>query len=163
MREFSPFSVEGSVARVSGHEVEVRGLRLRLGDHLDIAGDSGRRIGEVVAVGTDGATALVLGETDGLGRGDRVTRLTSPPGAVAGRELLGRVIDAMGQPLDGHGGVTGRRVELDAPVPHALERRRIDASVATGIRLVDTSARWAAVSASGSSAGRVSASRRCWG
>ena len=138
MPDLMPFSVEGSVARVSGHEVEVRGLKLRLGDHLEIEGDSASRIGEVVAIAPEGATALVLGETDGLGRGDTVTRLATPPGAVAGRELLGRVIDAMGQPLDGGRQIVGRPVELDAPVPHAMERRRIDSTVATGIRLVDT-------------------------
>ncbi len=138
MRDIATFHIEGSVARVSGHEVEVRGLRLRLGDHLEIQGSEGVRVGEVVAISPEGATALILGETDGLGRGDRVRRLNNSPGVPVGRTLLGRVIDAMGHPLDRSGPITAPSVGIDGPIPPALERRRIDQPIATGIRLVDT-------------------------
>ncbi len=133
-----PLLVQGSLARVVGHELEVRGLRLRLGDALEVTGVDGSRLAEVVAVEPEGATALVYGDTTGLGRGDRVTRLDSVPGAVVGPALVGRVVDALGQPMDGKGPILGEAVRLDSNTPAAMERRRIDTPITTGVRLIDT-------------------------
>ncbi len=133
-----PLLVQGSLARVVGHELEVRGLRLRLGDALEVTGVDGTRLAEVVAVEPEGATALVYGDTTGLGRGDRVTRLDSAPGAVVGPALVGRVVDALGQPMDGKGPVFGEAVRLESNTPAAMERRRIDTPITTGVRLIDT-------------------------
>jgi flagellum-specific ATP synthase len=130
--------VEGSLARVVGSELSVRGLRLRLGDPLEVRGSGAHRLAEVVAVEPDGATALVYGDTAGLGRGDRVRRLAHAPGAMVGRDLLGRVVDALGNPLDGGPPITGEAVRLDAPTPSAMERQRIVSPIATGVRLIDT-------------------------
>ena len=131
-------SISGSVARVSGHEIDVRGLKLRLGDSVSITSATRDQIGEVVAVNPDGCTALVFGTTDGIGRGDTVQRLDAPPGALVGQGLLGRVIDGLGQPMDGGAPLTGQTVKLDMPAPDAMKRRRIDAPISTGIRLIDT-------------------------
>lgn len=72
LRRVRPFTVEGSLARVTGHELELRGLRLSVGDTITVTTADGDRPGEVVALGSDGARALVLGESAGLARGDRV-------------------------------------------------------------------------------------------
>lgn len=133
-----PFLVEGSLARVVGHELSVRGLRLRLGDPLMVAGTDGERLAEVVAIHPDGATALVYGDTAGLGRGDRVRRLDHTPGALVGAALLGRVIDALGRPMDGGPPIVGQAVRLDIEPPQAMARRRIDSPIETGVRLIDT-------------------------
>ncbi|MDH4116618.1 MAG: FliI/YscN family ATPase [Acidimicrobiia bacterium] len=130
--------VEGSLARVAGHELEVRGLRLRLGDALEVIGVDGPRLAEVVSVEPEGATALLYGDTAGLGRGDRVRRLDHTPGAVVGPALVGRVVDALGQPLDGGPPILGEAVRLEGTTPPAMERRRIDAPITTGVRLIDT-------------------------
>jgi flagellum-specific ATP synthase len=130
--------IEGSVARVVGHELVVRGLRLKLGDALAVRAHDGVRTAEVVAVDTTGATALVYGETTGLGRGDRVVRLSSIPGGVVGPALLGRVIDALGRPIDGGPDITGAQVRLEGLAPPALERQRIDQPMGTGVRVIDT-------------------------
>ena len=137
-RTLAPVLVEGSVARVVGHELEVRGLRLRLGDAIEIRGVDGPRLAEVVAVEAVGATALVYGDTSGLGRGDRVRRLDSVPGAVVGPALIGRVVDALGVPMDGGAPITGQAVRLEANTPPAMERRRIDTPITTGVRIIDT-------------------------
>jgi flagellum-specific ATP synthase len=131
-------AVQGSLAGVVGHELEVRGLRLRLGDTLAVDAGSGRRIAEVVAVGERSATALVYGDTVGLGRGDRVVRLPHPPGVLVGEGLLGRVIDALGNPLDGGPPPAGEPTRLDEPAPDPLSRMRIDRPIGTGVRVIDT-------------------------
>src|SRR5881396_2813799 len=64
--------VSGSVAGVVGHEVEVRGLRMRVGEAIAIDTAAGRRLGQVVSVRQGSVRALVMGDATGLGAGDRV-------------------------------------------------------------------------------------------
>ena len=129
----------GSVARVVGHEVEIRGLRLRVGDMVTINSETmGDLPAEVIGVGTDGMKALVLGETQGLGRGDRVTAGGEVYPLIVGPELVGRVIDALGRPLDGGPPLTGERVTVHGEAPTPLVRKRIAEPLPVGVRLIDT-------------------------
>ncbi|MGH2734352.1 MAG: hypothetical protein ACRDKZ_02130, partial [Actinomycetota bacterium] len=134
-----PFTASGSVARVVGHELEIRGLRARVGDVVTIDADSGPRIGEIVSVAEEGARALILGETAGLGRGDRVTLSTEGFTVQVSPELVGRVIDGTGQPMDGRPLPAGLRVRVDDEdaVPAPLARKRIEAPLPVGVRLID--------------------------
>lgn len=128
--------VHGTVAGVTGHEVELRGLRLAVGDVVGIATRRETVAAEVVSIGPDGASALVLGDTDGIGRGDRVVTGAAPRLHV-GPELLGRVVDALGRPVDGLGPVAGEVVDVHQPAPAPLERQRIDRPLPVGVRVVD--------------------------
>lgn len=132
------FRATGAVARVTGHEVELRGLRLAVGDAITVHAAGGDRAAEVVALSAEGVRALVLGETAGLARGDRVSARAGGQDAPAGDALLGRVIDALGRPLDGQGPVTGRRVALQQQAPPPLSRQRIARPLPTGVRVIDT-------------------------
>lgn len=128
----------GSVNRVVGTEVELRGLRLAVGDAVDLEVRGGTRVAEVVAV-DDGATrALVLGDTTGISRGDRVRPRSGPLTSPIGDALLGRVVDALGNPLDGGPPIAAPRMGLDAAAPSALTRQRIAEPLDTGVRLIDT-------------------------
>ncbi|MFP4235097.1 MAG: hypothetical protein ACLFUG_09215, partial [Nitriliruptoraceae bacterium] len=62
----------GTVSRVVGTEVELKGLRLAVGDAVHLVARGGARVAEVVAVDGAAARALVLGDTAGIARGDRV-------------------------------------------------------------------------------------------
>jgi flagellum-specific ATP synthase len=128
----------GSVGRVVGTEVELRGLRLAVGDAVDLELRGGARVGEVVAVDDHAARALVLGETTGIARGDRVRPRTGPLTSPVGPALLGRVVDALGHPIDGGPPIDAPHVGVDAPAPRALERQRIERALDTGVRLIDT-------------------------
>lgn len=130
--------MEGRVARVVGHEIELRGLRLRVGEQIDIYVGAEVRPGAVVGIDARGATALVLGPTEGIGKGDRVVARPDGHGVVVSPELLGRVIDATGAPLDGRGPVGGLRVPLANPVPQPLARRRITEPLPMGVRVLDS-------------------------
>lgn len=132
------FLVGGSVVRVAGHEVEVRGLRLRVGDAITIGIGEQARVGEIVALGQGSARAVVFGETDGIGSSDPVFARAEPMRVVASRALLGRVIDALGRPMDGLGPVTGERISLDGEIPSPLLRRRIVEPLPVGVRVLDT-------------------------
>jgi flagellum-specific ATP synthase len=132
------FSVGGAVAGVMGHEVEIRGLRLRLGDVLSLHAEGGERLAEVVAVGPDSASALVYGETNGIGRGDRVTRRSEGFGAVVSESFVGRVVDAFGNPMDGGPPLAGEPVQVHVDVPDPMERQRITQPLPVGVRVVDS-------------------------
>ncbi len=128
----------GSVTRVVGTEVELRGLRLAVGDAVDVHARGGARVAEVVAVDTDGCRALVIGEVTGIARGDRVVPRTGPLTSPVGDGLLGRVVDGLGRPIDDRGPIVAPRRGVDGSAPSALDRRRIADPLATGVRLVDT-------------------------
>ncbi len=133
-----PFHVSGAVTGVLGHEITLRGLRLAVGDGVTIHTRAGGLPAEVVAVGERGAAALVYAGTAGIARGDRVTLRSGGLAARIGPGLLGRVVDALGRPVDGGPPVAGTRVTVDAAAPAAMSRRRIDTPLPVGVRLIDT-------------------------
>ncbi len=133
-----PFDATGQVGRVAGHEIGLRGLRVRTGDLVSIASGAGELTAEVVAVDDQGARALVFGETGGIGRGDRVRFGPHGHRVVVGGHLLGRVLDAAGRPLDDGPVPTGATVSLANPPPSPLRRRRITEPLPMGVRVLDS-------------------------
>jgi flagellum-specific ATP synthase len=115
-------TVSGGVRRVVGTEVECAGLRLAVGDAVDVLARDGARPAEVIAVQDGAASALVLGTTTGIARGDRVRPRTGPLTSPVGPALLGRVVDALGRPLDGRGPIAAPSVAIDAPPQPAFAR-----------------------------------------
>ncbi|HXF73239.1 MAG TPA: FliI/YscN family ATPase [Actinomycetota bacterium] len=132
------FRVYGRVSRIVGHELEIRGLRTRVGDAIAIHSDRGGRLGEIVAVGAEGARALVLGDTTGLGRGDRVSILAEGPLIAVSPGLAGRVLDGTGRPMDGRPLPEDTElVPLHVGVPDPMARQRITEPLPVGVRLID--------------------------
>ena len=130
----------GSVARVVGNEVEIRGLAVRVGDVVGLSCPSGERLGEIVALSAEGARALLLGDIAGIGRGDRVRLRPQGLSVVVSDELLGRVLDGTGAPLDGRPAPSGTPLRVEATVPPAMERRRINEALPVGVRMIDSTA-----------------------
>ena len=128
----------GIVSRVVGTEVELRGLRLAVGDAVDLEVQGGRRVAEVVAVDDHASRALVLGDTAGIARGDRVRPRSGALTAPIGDALLGRIVDALGRPLDGGPPIAAPQMGMEADVPNALQRQRVVEPLDTGVRLIDT-------------------------
>ncbi|MDJ0924468.1 MAG: FliI/YscN family ATPase [Acidimicrobiia bacterium] len=134
----SPWRVTGQVARVTTHELEVRGLRLKIGDALRIRGAQGLRQAEVIALTPEGARVLPYGEVSGIGKGDTVTSDSAGLTMRVSEQLVGRVIDGLGRPLDGGPELGGEAIDVSAPAPSPLERVRINDPLPTGVRLLDT-------------------------
>ena len=128
----------GSISRVVGTEIEVRGLRLAVGDAVDVETRGGHRVAEVIAVDTDATRALILGDITSIARGDRVRPRSGPLTSPVGDALLGRVVDALGRPLDGGPPIEAPRTGVEAPAPPALARQRVTRPLDTGVRLIDT-------------------------
>ncbi len=108
----------------SGRLVGVRGLALeadlpgaRVGEVVEVSRDDGPALrAEVVGFDASRAVLLPLGAARGLGADDRVRRTGEALTVACGEGLRGRVLDGLGEPMDGAGPVVGPTVrrEVDA-------------------------------------------------
>lgn len=133
-----PVAMSGRVRAVRGLTMLVDDLPAAVGRMVRIGGGASEVIGEVV--GFDGRTAIVMpmDQADGVRPGDRVVTCPGAAAVNAGTGLLGRVIDALGRPLD-HA-PQGDDVAPAALMPRplgALDRARIESPMATGVRALD--------------------------
>lgn len=136
----SPWPLQGVVERVTGLVVESRGPKGSLGDacRLERGQDGGFVEAELIGFRRGSTLLMPLGDLTGVMPGDRVRLSPRPPDVPTGELLLGRVIDALGQPLDGLGPLASDgRAPLHRSAPPALERPRIDRILATGVRSID--------------------------
>jgi flagellum-specific ATP synthase len=129
----------GVVSRVVGLNLEVDGLEAAIGDEVTVTTPGGSLTTEVVALRDGGLVCLPYGEMRGVRTGARAEAVERPATIHVGPELLGRVLDGMGQPLDG-GPSLGHlpAVTLDGEPPHPLLRGRVDQQLALGVRAMDT-------------------------
>ena len=129
----------GAISRVIGLRFDVEGLDLPIGATVHLAEPGIVLSGEVVAVGEGAVTCMPFGEVKGLRVGARVEGTERPATITVGPQLLGRVIDALGRPLDDGPPLNGlTRVDLDGEPPHPLRRARIEHKMSLGIRAWDT-------------------------
>jgi flagellum-specific ATP synthase len=138
LRTATPWRVTGKVARVTTHELEVRGLRLKIGDALAIHSNDATRQAEVIALTPEGARVLPYGEVSGIGKGDIVAREAVGLSMFMSDELIGRVVDGLGRPIDGGPAIGGEPTDIGAAAPSPLDRVRINEPLPTGVRVLDT-------------------------
>ncbi len=87
---------------------------------------------------SDNVGVVLFGDDRGIGEGDIVKRTSAIVDVPVGRGLLGRVVDALGEPIDGKGplvDVTRARVEVKAP--GIVPRRSVHEPVQTGLKAID--------------------------
>ncbi len=130
---------EGVVLDVVGLIVEVGGLRAAVGDALAVDDSFGARL-EIEVIGFRAGRLLTtpLGTLSGIRPGARVVRLERGATVPVSFQLLGRVVDSFGRPLDGGPPVVSEHAcPVNAMPPPAFARRPIDRSFATGVRAFD--------------------------
>jgi len=129
----------GQVNQVVGQLVESNGPFCSVGELCEVVNSEGRVFpGEIV--GFRGATVLSmpLARPSGIRYGDRVVTWGMRPSLRVGDDLLGRVIDGMGIPMDSLGPYRGREPQvLDVAAPLPLERSTIREAIGCGIRAID--------------------------
>lgn len=132
-------TVYGRVAAVRGLLIEVAGPvgLMSLGGRLDIEIAPGRPIPcEVIGFAGDKALAMPFGTVDGIRRGCQAFVRRAQPGVRPTTQWLGRVIDALGRPIDG-GSPLPEGEDLypfRADPPSAHSRRRVGAPLDLGVR-----------------------------
>jgi flagellum-specific ATP synthase len=124
-----------------GLTVEAQGLELEIGDICHIfpsLSEQGRITAEVVGFREDRLVLVPLGELRGVRAGSRVVPRHSSFSVPVGPELLGRVIDALGRPIDGKGPIEcSAFAPSDGAPPNPLDRTPITEHMATGVRAID--------------------------
>jgi F-type H+-transporting ATPase subunit alpha len=81
---------------------------------------------------------ILLGEYWHLHAGDEVQRTGRVMDVAVGDGVLGRVIDPLGQPLDGNGPVTSStRLPVERPAPHIMDRAPVTVPLQTGLKVID--------------------------
>lgn len=133
--------VNGSVKQVIGLVIESSGPNCTMGDVCVIKSKDGQDVclSEVVGFRDNRVLSMILGDVARVGPGSEIVASDRALSASVGEELLGRVIDGLGHPLDGKGPIVTREMRsyYNAP-PNPLERRRITQPIVTGIRSIDT-------------------------
>ncbi|EMY34100.1 FliI/YscN family ATPase [Arthrobacter crystallopoietes BAB-32] len=129
----------GTVSAVVGLGLEVSGLKGSVGDLLSVGDGHSRVIAEVVAAEGPRLRCMPLGRASGLGTGSPVRSDGASILVPTGAGLFGRVMDGLGQPIDGKGPLDADGfVSLDRESPNSMERARISEPLVTGVRVMDT-------------------------
>ena len=126
----------GRVAEIADGIAIVVGLKYALSDEL-LGFESGVS-GVVLDLEPNRLGVVLLGSTDLVRVGETVTRTQTVVSTKVGQGLLGRVVDALGAPLDGKGQITAEGLRpVEAEAPEILDRKAVSRSLATGIKAID--------------------------
>jgi len=95
--------------------------------------------GIVLNLEEDNVGAVLLGPSEGIREGDTVRRLKRIASIMVGQGLLGRVINTIGEPLDGKGPIQGELYEmpLERKAPGVIYRQPVKEPLQTGIKAID--------------------------
>jgi flagellum-specific ATP synthase len=134
-----PFRVVGQVQAVTGMTIEASDLTLPLGSLCQIQSLGGQAsVAEVIGFRQDKTLLMPLSGTAGVARGDRVENVSAAPRVWCSEDLLGRVLNGFGQPVDGKPGprpTESRRIDRRSVRP--LDRVVIRQPISTGVRAID--------------------------
>ncbi len=128
---------EGTIISLYDGVARIQGLRqAMLGEMIAFPGGV---YGLALNLERDSVGVVILGEYDHLSEGDKVTctgRILEVP---IGRELLGRVVNALGQPIDGKGDIkTSETSPIEKIAPGIIERQSVDQPLQTGLKSIDS-------------------------
>ncbi len=143
VEQVEPLRIYGRVAAVRGLLVEIAGpvAAMQVGGRLDVQIDGGNEIAcEVIGFSGDRALAMPFGSLQGVRRGCEARVSAAAPGVRPSPSWLGRVVDALGRPLDGKGPLEQGPVlyPFRADPPPAHSRKRVGAPLDLGIRTINT-------------------------
>lgn len=138
IKDIAPVISEGKVKKVIGLTVEVEGIKTFVGELCTIYNQYNQPIScEVVGFRDNEIILMPLGELVGIGPGCRVVSNGIPFSVRCSDKLLGKVIDGIGNPIDGSDILSGERYSLFNQPPDPMKRRRIKDIMPTGIRAID--------------------------
>jgi flagellum-specific ATP synthase len=131
----------GRVAQVIGLIIEAEGPLAAVGEvcRIESAHREGATFAEIVGFRDRHVLLMPLGEIHGIQPGSEVIALGRPLQAPVGERLKGRVIDGLGNPIDGRGSLEAEaHISVNVQPPHPLRRQRITQPFQTGVKALDT-------------------------
>jgi F-type H+-transporting ATPase subunit alpha len=121
-------TVGDGIARVYGLDGAMAGELLEFPHNV---------MGMVLNLEEDNVGVVLFGEDSELREGDLVKRTGRIADAPVGKALLGRVVDSLGQPLDGKGPIAGERRRIELKAPGIVQRDPVNEPLQTGIKAID--------------------------
>ena len=135
----NPVSVSGRVVQVVGLTVETMGLNCQIGEICEIqTGESDKLLAEVIGFRNKHMLLMPLGTMEGIQPDSTVRSVSHAFKAPVGKSLVGRVLNGLGEPIDGKGPL--ENIEWNSTnqtPPHPLQRTAIDEPLVTGVRVID--------------------------
>ena len=134
------YTFKGTVSKLLGLTVEVKLPGLKIGDLCYIENYAGElKPAEVAAFKGEIAQLSLLLDGGGIGQGSLVTTTRRPITIPVGDFLLGRLIDPLGNPIDGKplDTTNAQWKEIEGPPPGPFERPIITEQFSTGVRAID--------------------------
>ena len=127
----------GTVIAFTDGIVRIHGLGdARYGEMLEFPGNT---FGMALNLEQDSVGAVVLGDYKHISEGDTVKTTGRILEVPVGREMLGRVVDALGQPIDGKGPIDASETSpIEKVAPGVIERQSVDQPVQTGLKSIDS-------------------------
>ena len=141
VKAVDPIRRTGRVSQIVGLTIEADGPAVNMGEHCLVkVGDLSKMLSaEVVGFKSGRVLLMPLGEMAGISPGCEIIATGQNLRVEVGTELLGRVLDGLGRPCDNKGPLlTGEYYPLQAAPPNPLDRRRIDTTLAMGVRAIDS-------------------------
>ncbi|MBM3599009.1 MAG: flagellar protein export ATPase FliI [Alphaproteobacteria bacterium] len=143
LEKIPDYTLYGRVSAVLGMLIEIGGAQrgISVGDRCHVLTRQGKRVPcEVVGFKNDRALAMPFGSVDGIGIGCRVDVAEAAPAIYPSDAWLGRVINGMGEPVDGKGPLPEGPIAypLRTSPPPAHRRRRIGGKLDLGVRAINT-------------------------
>ena len=87
----------------------------------------------------DTVSVVVLGSDSGIKEGDVVKRTGKVVSVPVGKALIGRVVNALGEPIDGKGGIDAEAYRpIEMPAPGIIDRKHVSRPLQTGIKAIDS-------------------------
>ena len=86
---------------------------------------------------TDNVGVVIFGDDRQIREGDTVSRTGTIVDVPVGRGLLGRVVDGLGNPIDGKGPVVAERMRVEVKAPGIIPRKSVHEPMQTGIKAID--------------------------
>ncbi|WP_291525493.1 F0F1 ATP synthase subunit alpha [Acidithiobacillus sp.] len=127
---------QGTIISLSDGILRIHGLEdVMYGEMLELPGG---RFALAMNLEQDNVGAVVLGEFSGLEEGNVVKCTGKVMQVPIGKALLGRVVNALGQPIDGKGPIDTKEYDvLEKIAPGVVERQSVDEPMQTGIKAID--------------------------
>ncbi|WEG14971.1 flagellar protein export ATPase FliI [Pullulanibacillus sp. KACC 23026] len=135
-----PVRVNGKITQIIGLTIESQGPDVRIGELCSIYPSNSQTPipAEVVGIKENKVLLMPLGEVRAIGPGCDVVASGKPMMVKAGHQLLGRILDALGNPMDGVPLPVGlEEVPTHAKPPNPLMRPRIHLPLSVGVRPID--------------------------
>ena len=127
---------QGTVISVTDGIVRIHGLsEVMQGEMLEFPGNT---FGLALNLERDSVGAVILGEYEHISEGDIVKTTGRILEVPVGPELLGRVVDALGNPIDGKGPINAKKTDaIEKIAPGVIWRKSVSEPVQTGLKSID--------------------------